>query len=128
MRSILFAFALLGGVLWGWAWPTPNAVRAQEATPGAAAEEEQDWQGLPPGKGREEVFYACAPCHSLRLVTQQGLSQERWETTLDWMIDKQAMPEIAAEDRKLIVEYLTEFYGEDRKAAGGPLRRRRRMP
>ncbi len=128
MRPILFAFALLGAVLWGRAWPAPAAVWAQDAAPDAAAEDGQDWQGLPPGKGREEVFYTCAACHSLKLVTQQGLSRERWETTLDWMIEKQAMPEIAAEDRKLIVDYLAEFYGEDRKAAGGPLRRRRRIP
>jgi cytochrome c len=93
-----------------------------------AAQEEQDWQGLPPGKGREEVFYACAPCHSLKLVTQQGLSRQRWEETMDWMIAKQAMPELNPDDRKLIVDYLAKFYGEDRKATGGPRRRRRRIP
>jgi hypothetical protein len=44
------------------------------------------------------------------------------------MVAKQAMPEIAPEDRKLIVDYLTEFYGEDRKAQGGPRKRRRVIP
>ena len=44
------------------------------------------------------------------------------------MIAKQAMPEIDPETRKLIVDYLTKFYGEDRKAMGGPKRRRRRIP
>jgi len=92
------------------------------------ADKEQDWQGLPPGRGREEVFYACAACHSLMLVTQQGLNRERWEESLDWMIAKQAMPVLDPDIRKLIVDYLAKFYGEDRKAKGGPKRRRRRIP
>ena len=126
MRRGFFALAVVGAVLWGWAWPAPTAVLAQSATDSAA--EEHDWQGLPPGKGREEVFYACAPCHSLRLVTQQGLSRERWEETMTWMVTKQAMPELNPDDHKLIVDYLVKFYGEDRKAKGGPKRRRRRIP
>ncbi len=130
MRRGLLALAIAGAVIWGWAWPAPFGVQAQPASQGGAAEEaeEQDWQGLPPGRGREEVFYACAACHSLMLVTQQGLNRERWEESLDWMIAKQAMPEIAPQDRKLIVDYLARFYGEDRKAKGGPKRRRRRIP
>lgn len=86
------------------------------------AEEEQDWQGLPPGKGREETFYLCSPCHSLKLVTQQGLSARRWNEVMDWMKDEQEMPELEPEDRKLIVDYLARFYGEDRKARGGRIR------
>lgn len=128
VRPWLFASALAAAT-WGWALPAPTIASAQAPPAGAQAqEEEQDWQGLPPGKGREEVFYACAPCHSLKLVTQQGLSRARWEETLNWMIAKQAMPEIAAEDRKVIVDYLAEFYGEDRKARGGPRKRRRIIP
>ncbi len=116
----------MGAAIWGWAWPAPSAVQAQQPS-AEEAEPEQDWQGLPPGKGRVETFYACAPCHSMRLVTQQGLSRPRWEETLDWMVAKQAMPELAPEDRKLIVDYLTKFYGEDRKATG-KRKRRRRIP
>lgn len=127
MSRGLFALLVAGVVFWGWAWPAPIAVRAQTAGD-STVEEEQDWQGLPPGKGREEVYYGCAPCHSLKLVTQQGLSRQRWEDTLNWMTEKQAMPEIDPEARKLIVDYLTKFYGEDRKATGGPKRRRRRIP
>ncbi len=125
MRRGLLALAIAGAVIWGWAWPAPSGVRAQSAE---AVAEEQDWQGLPPGKGREEVFYACAACHSLKLVTQQGLSRWRWEESLDWMIAKQAMPKIEPKERKLIIDYLTEFYGEDRKANPRPRRRRRRIP
>jgi cytochrome c len=73
---------------------------------------EQDWQGLPPGLGREEVFYACNVCHSLMLVTQQGMSRDRWDETLEWMVEEQGMNEIedvAARDR--ILDYLSTHFG-----------------
>lgn len=73
---------------------------------------EQDWQGLPPGPGREEVFYTCNACHSLMLVTQQGMSRARWDETLEWMVEEQGMTEIAdTETRDLILDYLTTHFG-----------------
>lgn len=72
----------------------------------------QDWQGLPPGPGREEVFYTCNGCHSLMIVTQQGMNRSRWDETLDWMIEEQGMAEIADQaTRDLILDYLTTHFG-----------------
>jgi cytochrome c len=70
------------------------------------------WRGLPPGPGREEVYYTCTGCHSIRMVTQQGLSRERWDETLEWMVEEQGMDEI--EDvalRDLILDYLADHFG-----------------
>lgn len=74
--------------------------------------EQEDWQGLPPGVGREEVFYTCKTCHSLKMVTQQGLSRESWAETLEWMVEEQGMNPIedpAVEER--ILQYLATHYG-----------------
>jgi cytochrome c len=69
---------------------------------------EQDWQGLPPGPGREEVFYTCKACHSLMLVTQQGMNRARWDDTLEWMVEEQGMEEIDdVATRDLILDYLS---------------------
>jgi hypothetical protein len=106
-------------VLWGWAWSAPIDSLAQSVT--EVANSEQDWQGLPPGKGREETFYLCGPCHSLKLVTQQGLTRDSWEEVMDYMVAEQAMAPLESTDRKLIVDYLAKFYGADRKARGGSL-------
>jgi cytochrome c len=57
-------------------------------------EDAGDWDGLPPGSGREEVYYSCQACHSLAIVKQQGLSRESWDETLVWMVEEQGMPEI----------------------------------
>ena len=74
--------------------------------------EEDDWQGLPPGTGREEVFYTCNACHSLKLVQQQGMSRARWDDTLAWMVEEQGMEEIEdASTRDRILDYLSTHFG-----------------
>ena len=102
--------------------PSPGSAAAQTAT--SPTTDEDEWQGLPAGKGREETFFTCVPCHSLRMVTQQGLAKWRWNEAIDWMIDEQEMPRLSASERELIVGYLARFYGEDRKAKGGRRKRR----
>lgn len=66
------------------------------------------------GKGAEETYYACSGCHSEMLVVQQGLSRDRWNELIDWMIDEQGMPEIENAERELILDYLSTNYGPDR--------------
>jgi len=48
------------------------------------------------------------------LVAQQGLTRERWNELIDWMIDEQGMPELEPEERELILDYLAKNYGPDR--------------
>jgi hypothetical protein len=80
---------------------------------GSAAAQEEDFGGLPEAPGREEVFYACNACHSIRLVTQQRLSRKRWDELLDWMVEKQGMAALAADDRAVILDYLATYYAQD---------------
>ena len=75
--------------------------------------DEEDWQGLPAGLGREEVFYACQACHSLAIVKQQGLDRDSWDESLVWMVEEQEMDPLDPKDRKLILDYLTTHYGRD---------------
>ena len=73
---------------------------------GPAALAQAELGGLPAGPGQEETFYACNACHSIRLVTQQRLPRKRWDHLLDWMVEKQGMAELSAEERALILDYL----------------------
>ncbi len=66
---------------------------------------------LPPGPGREQVFYLCQACHSLAIVKQQGLSRDSWDESLTWMVKEQDMPEPEPAERKLILDYLSENLG-----------------
>ena len=79
----------------------------------AQQSDEDDYGGLPPGPGREEVFYACQACHSLMIVVQQGLTRHRWDETLTWMVEEQGMPELDEDERVLVLDYLAEHYGPD---------------
>lgn len=99
------AFAIVALAVAGWGL-TP-------AAGGGAAAQDEDYGGLPEAPGQEEVFYACNACHSIRLVTQQRLSRQRWDELLDWMVEKQGMAELAAEDRALILDYLATYYARD---------------
>lgn len=96
----------------GMAAPEPWARRLMLDYLAAHFGAQQDWQGLPPGPGREEVFYTCNACHSLMIVTQQGMSRQRWDETLVWMVEDQGMAEIKdAATRELILDYLTTHFG-----------------
>ena len=66
------------------------------------------------GVGREETEAYCSPCHSLRIVVQQGLSESGWDELLKWMVEEQEMEEIEPSDRKKIVKYLAKHYDESR--------------
>ncbi len=79
---------------------------------------EDDWAGLPAGRGREEVFYLCQACHSLAIVKQQGLSRPDWDETLDWMVEEQGMPEPEPAEREALLDYLADRFGPDRGTGG----------
>ena len=72
-----------------------------------------DFGGLPPGPGQEEVFILCDACHSIKLVTQQGLDRDAWDETLDYMTAEQGMPELEPDERRLILDYLAKNIGPD---------------
>ncbi len=99
-RAALVLVVALGGGIWA-----------------AAADE---WDGLPDGAGREEVYGLCGACHSLMIVKQQGLSREAWAETMEWMVEEQDMPELDRDTLDLVIDYLVEHYGVDRRAAAEP--------
>ena len=88
--------------------------RADPTAPRQVAETDE-WDGLPAGAGREEVYSLCGACHSLMIVKQQGLSREAWDETLVWMVEEQGMPELDADSLDLVLDYLADHYGADRR-------------
>jgi cytochrome c len=95
--------------------PLPKVAAAPLPT-AVSPSEPEDFGGLPPGAGREETHAICGACHSLRLVTQQGLSADRWDELMDWMVERQGMAELQKDERRRIVSYLVQFYGPESRA------------
>jgi len=71
--------------------------------------------------GVEATYYACAACHSERIVAQQGLSRAAWDKLFDWMVEEQGMAELDEPDRTEILDYLAAHYNEDRPNFPRPL-------
>jgi len=85
-----------------------TALAALAAPPAMA---QNDFDGLPPGPGREDVYYTCNACHSLAIVKQQRLPWERWADLMDWMVDEQGMEPLKPDELARVVDYLAAHYG-----------------
>lgn len=90
---------------------TPFAVQGANEVR-AVFDENDDYWGLPRTEGFELVDLYCSACHSLQVVMQQRATYGRWKSTLEWMVDKQNMPPLPAEDEGVILTYLAEHFGQ----------------
>lgn len=70
-------------------------------------------EDLPPGEGRDAVFYVCSSCHGLALVMAQRLSAARWDERITWMVTENGMFEPTPEFRGILVAYLASAFPED---------------
>ncbi|MEE8274826.1 MAG: hypothetical protein V3R88_09155 [Alphaproteobacteria bacterium] len=55
------------------------------------------------------MYDTCRACHSLKQFNQQRLARDIWDETLDWMVEEQDMPEIEAQERATILDYLATY-------------------
>ena len=85
---------------------------AAPAVPGTPESEEFGLMVAAPGAS--ETFYACTPCHSERIVVQQGLTREQWDELMVWMVEEQEMEPIEDSALAVILDYLAAHYGPDR--------------
>lgn len=88
-----------------------GSLRAGEAVAVVTESNNFDYGGLAEGEGRRDVYTRCSACHSLMIVKQQGMSRDRWDETLDWMVEEQGMDETERDERERILRYLAEYYG-----------------
>ena len=79
--------------------------------------EEQPEQ-YPDGPNRENTFYFCTACHGFKIVAAQGMSRERWDESLTWMVERHKMPDVQGEDRAKILDYLAAAFPERTQRGG----------
>jgi hypothetical protein len=79
---------------------------------------EEQPEDYPDGPNREDTFYFCTPCHSFKIVAAQGMSRDRWNETLDFMVTRHKMPDVQGADREKMLDYLAGVFPE-RKQPGG---------
>ena len=93
------------------------------ATDGAAQTKrirpaEEGPEQYPAHPNRDDAFYFCTACHSFKIVAAQGMSRERWDESLGWMVERHNMPEVKGEDRKKILDYLASAFPERTERGG----------
>lgn len=69
---------------------------------------------LVPGDGVAETYAHCIPCHSERLVAQQGLTRQGWEEVIELMMEEHGMAPIQSPNLERVLAYLSTHYGPDR--------------
>ena len=65
--------------------------------------------GLIEAEGLMTVVNNCTNCHSAKLVTQNRMNTERWNTTIKWMQETQNLWDLG-ENQPIIVNYLVTNY------------------
>jgi hypothetical protein len=98
---------LLAAVAAGLALALQAASVAQQP---AFTPRDESVEDLPAGPGREETFYMCVACHAYRVVSNQGLTRERWDETLTLMTERHKMVDVQGADRDLILDYLAQHH------------------
>lgn len=83
-----------------------ETARAEAARMAAVQRPAETADALPAGHGREDTFAACTACHSTAIIRRSGLSRERWDALMDWMVEKQGMNPLDPDQRVVIVDYL----------------------
>ncbi|WP_029030075.1 hypothetical protein [Salinarimonas rosea] len=73
-----------------------------------------EFGNLPDTPGMEDTFYLCSACHSLDIVTQQRMTDARWDYTWTWMVEEQGMAEMDEETKDLILSYLKRHFSSER--------------
>lgn len=102
---VLIAAALVASAL------IIGGAAAQQGAVGVPTYEITDTpEDLPDGRGRDETFYACVPCHSVQIVRRQGMTRERWDQTITEMATRHSMADVSGEDRALILDYLSATF------------------
>lgn len=77
-------------------------------------ERDPELGNLPIGPGAEDTFYQCVACHSMAIIKQQRLSDERWDYLWTWMVEEQGMYEPEEETKDLILTYLKTHFSSER--------------
>ena len=80
----------------------------------AVASLNPDFENMPDTTGVEETYYTCSACHSVAIVKQQRISDERWNYLWNWMVEEQGMHEPDARTKEIILSYLTTHFSSER--------------
>lgn len=118
MMLVFSLFMIVGGFLIYYIIdPSLSAFRDTPATYVLVEEVDEDLiengihvrTGFVDADGLMTVINNCTNCHSSKLVTQNRMSEERWNATIRWMQETQNLWDLGP-NQEIIVNYLVTNY------------------
>ena len=76
----------------------------------ATAEDDPDYLAMIDGDGKDFAYLLCSDCHAMQHVLQKRYSRGGWRDAIQRMTDDFGMAELEADERALVIEYLTNHY------------------
>lgn len=99
-----------------WSFPRNAGAVAAAALAGLAAAQGNE---LASGPGSGLTTAKCGTCHEVSHITRSKLTREEWTDNLRNMVQR-GMPPPSDEEARIIVDYLTAYYGPGAAPAPGP--------
>lgn len=76
---------------------------------------------FPEDKNKFLVLNSCIACHSHRLISQQAMTKDQWNKTLNWMEKKHNLVIEGDKVRQTILNYLVKYFGPKREKEISPM-------
>ncbi|MEP1094262.1 MAG: cytochrome C [Cyclobacteriaceae bacterium] len=109
--------AIIGGLLIYYAVdPNLSALQSKQESVAVYSTVEEEIKdgihlktGLVDGEGLMTVVNNCTNCHSSKLIIQNRMSADRWNSTIEWMQETQNLWDLGV-NQEVIVKYLVTNY------------------
>ena len=72
----------------------------------------KEFEGLAPGRGREETYYAFAPCRKLAWIKEQNKTLDEWKVEVPKMATECKIGTLVNSELEIIAGYLADYYGK----------------
>ncbi|NQX77736.1 monoheme cytochrome C [Gilvibacter sp.] len=116
LTGLLIAFVMVIGLVMAYV-NDPSIFDSKDDSWVAVPEEDPDLivdgihqrTGLIEAEGLMAVVSNCTSCHSAKLITQNRMNAERWNTTIAWMQETQNLWDLG-DQQEVIVNYLVTNY------------------
>ncbi|TLP79631.1 monoheme cytochrome C [Maribacter sp. ACAM166] len=106
---ICIAFIVLGALAIYFYGPNQSQVEITEVDSELIRDGIHVRTGLVEAGGLQTVITNCTTCHSSKLIIQNRMGVEQWNSTIRWMQKTQGLWELGA-NQKVIVNYLVKNY------------------
>lgn len=74
------------------------------------AEDDPDYLAMIDGDGKDFAYLVCSDCHAMQHVLQKRYSRRGWRDAITRMTLAFGMAELEADERALILDYLSRYY------------------